>query len=77
MATLQDLRSKYNFTGGSYEPKPDCKFCNGTGEKKLKCSDRHTFCICLFIDHEHSDFAGDSLGEAAKIALGELRNKLK
>lgn len=69
---LEELRNKYKFQGGQYEPKPDCKFCNGTGERKLKHRDTFTFCICLFVDHSMSDFAGDSLSKIAK----ELKEKL-
>ena len=71
MSVLTKLREKYKFNGGSYEPKPDCKFCKGTGEKPLK-NGKLTFCICLYIEHDLSDFAGDSLAELAKKLKKEM-----
>lgn len=71
MATLTELRAKFGFKGGSYDPKPDCKFCKGTGEKTLK-SGKTTFCICLFVGHDMSDLAGETLAATAK----KLRNEL-
>lgn len=71
MATLRELQAKYNLTGGNYEPKPGCKFCHGTGEKKRK-DGKLTFCICLFVEPSLSDFAGDSLSALAKKELAKL-----
>lgn len=71
MATLNELRSKYGFEGGNYEPNPQCKFCRGSGERTSKAGLR--FCICLFVEHSLSDFAGDSLSQVAK----KMRNKHK
>ena len=63
---LRELRQKYRLEGGKYEPKPDCKFCNGTGERTVKATGELTFCICLFVAPEMSDFAGESLGAVAR-----------
>ena len=73
MATLAELRTKYKFDGGKYEPKSDCKFCGGTGEKKLKNREGSTFCICLFVGHEESDFIGDALAETATRLLKGMK----
>lgn len=67
MSKLNELRTKYGFTGGAYEPNPNCKFCKGAGERMLKTKPpRMNFCICLFVHHSVSDFAGTSLGETAR-----------
>lgn len=66
MSRLAELREKYNLEGGKYEPKQGCKFCGGTGERKLKHRDGDTFCICLFVEPSLSDFAGESLAATAK-----------
>lgn len=72
MATLDDLRAKYGFDGGNHDPKPDCKFCSGTGERKVKRTGKDTFCICLFVDHHVSDMVGSTLGDVAKKELAKL-----
>lgn len=73
MSKLEALRQKYGFEGGSYEPKSNCKFCHGTGERKTKSVLRPvTFCCCLFIEHSMSDFAGDSLAKLAADLKQEL-----
>jgi hypothetical protein len=58
--------------GGRYEPNPSCKFCKGTGEKMLK-DGRLTFCICLFVAQDWSDFAGDTLAKTARTILNEMK----
>lgn len=76
MSRLAELKLKYNMQGGKYEPNPSCKFCKGTGEKTLK-DGRLTFCICLFVSPDLSDFAGDSLAETARKILDELPSNPK
>lgn len=66
MTRLKELRVKYGFDGGNYEPKPGCKFCRGSGERRLKNRDEMTFCICLYVDHSVSDIAGDTLASTAR-----------
>ncbi len=71
--TLSELKQKYKLDLAKYEPNPDCKFCSGTGEKPIKSTGKLTFCICLFVAPDMSDFAGESLGKFAK----KLREDLK
>lgn len=72
MSKLAELREKYKLEGGKYEPKADCKFCKGTGERFIKTLSRETFCICLFVAPDMSDFAGESLAKVAKNIREEL-----
>lgn len=72
MSRLAELRAKYGLEGGKYEPKPDCKFCGGTGERKLRHRDGGMFCICLFIEPSLSDFAGETLAATAKMLREEM-----
>lgn len=72
--TLAELKAKYGIERAKYEPKHDCKFCNGTGERVTKHG-LQTFCICLFVAHEASDFVADGLAETARRVLRELRNE--
>ena len=74
-SVLARMRAKYGFTGGKYEPKPDCKFCKGAGERKVKTARGETFCICLYVDPVMSDFAGESLGATARKLREELESK--
>ncbi len=63
--TLAELKTKYGLgDGAKYEPKDDCKFCKGVGERYKDGVGK--FCICLYVDHSMSDFAGDGLSELAK-----------
>lgn len=75
MSRLQELRAKYRLEGGKYEPKPDCKFCKGTGERLVKATGQQTFCICLYVAPELSDFAGESLGKVARDLESKLSNQ--
>lgn len=71
--TLEELKAKYSLgDGAKNEPKSWCKFCDGKGERFNKNSNRMQFCICLFVDHAMSDFAGDSLSATAKKLKSEL-----
>jgi len=72
MSRLQELRQKYHLEGGKYEPKPDCKFCKGTGERTIKTTGNLTFCICLFVAPEMSELAGTTLGAAARGMKDEI-----
>lgn len=85
MATLTELKAKYQLDRAKYEPNPHCKFCKGTGEKPLKRTRKniitgeeqpeprtHTFCICLFVEHDASDEIGDMLGHFASQKLREM-----
>lgn len=71
--TLAELKQKYNLgDGAQYEPFKDCTACKGTGEKFVKKQNRHTFCACLYIDHEFSNEAIGMLSEFAKRELAKL-----
>lgn len=68
MSKLQELKQKYNLgKGAQYEPKTDCKFCNGTGERP-----NNRFCICLYVSPELSEFAGETLAKTAKKLMEEF-----
>lgn len=49
-----------------HDPKSDCKFCGGTGERFIKKSDITTCCICIFVDHGWSEQLGTQIGEFAR-----------
>ena len=73
--TLEQLKIKYCLSDGAKnEPKADCRFCKGTGEKLVKRLNCLTFCICLFVDHEASDDIGQSLADFAKRQLEKLND---
>lgn len=72
MATLSEIKAKYNMIGGNYDPNPACKFCNGSGEKIVKRTGKLTFCICLFVDHSASDDIGTLLGKFATDQLKRM-----
>ena len=76
MPILAEMRQKYRLEGAKYEPNPECKFCQGAGERPLKHREGMTFCICLFVNHEMSDFAGDSLAATAKKLKSELLRRV-
>lgn len=72
--TLAELKSKYNLgDGAKHEPKADCRFCRGTGEKIVWRTGKLTFCICLFVDHDASDDVGEMLATTAK----NIREQMK
>ena len=64
------VREKYSTS--NYDPKADCPFCAGTGEKERKIIDGEMCgggpCICIFVDHEDdaSTKIGRSLGTWAR-----------
>lgn len=70
--TLAELQEKYGFDGGNYDPKPDCRFCKGTGEKYVPKLKRSTFCICLFVSHDICEDAGLAIGKVAKEELKRM-----
>lgn len=75
MATLSELKTKYGLGDGAiYEPYGGCKFCRGSGERTTK-SGKMSFCICLYVDHDLSNFAGESLGETARKIKEEWTGK--
>lgn len=64
MSVLEQMRRKYGFSGGKYEPNPGCAFCSGTGERKRK-NGKMDFCVCLFVNHAFSDDVGRGLASVA------------
>lgn len=74
MSKLSELKQKYQFTTDDlHEPNPECKFCKGEGERIIKSRpDEVTFCICIFVDHDMSDLAGDLLSQFARKMLDEM-----
>ncbi len=71
--TLAELKLKYKLDRAKREPKADCKFCQGVGERPIKSRpNEKTFCICLFVDHVASDEIGASLSEFAKQKLDAM-----
>lgn len=74
--TLTELKNKYNLTDSAkFEPKSNCKFCTGTGERTIKSTNKLVFCICLFVDHSDSDWVGTELSSIASKHLKGLRKK--
>lgn len=55
----------------THDPKPDCVFCHGTGEKWVKKHNQGYPCICIFVDHEYSEELGTMIGQTAKTILKE------
>lgn len=55
----------------NFPPKPDCRFCKGTGKRYIKKLDFETVCICLFVNHEHCEELGLALGRTASKILKE------
>lgn len=73
VTTKEDLQSKYpDFKAIKYDPKPNCKFCKGTGERQLPGL-RLAPCICACVDHDMSDLAGETLGKVSKDELAKMR----
>ncbi len=71
MSTLAELREKYQFTGGKYEPWTGCPYCKGTGERRTKSAlTPVTFCVCLFVSFESVVAVQESLAKAALDVLG-------
>lgn len=74
---LPRLIEKYQLTSENlHEPNPSCKFCKGQGERPIKSrpGEMH-FCVCLFVDHDMSDLAGEMLGEFAKKQLAKMKER--
>lgn len=71
--TKDELQAKYpNFKAIKFDPKPDCKFCKGTGERPLPGL-RLAPCICACVDHSVSELAGDTLAKVARDELAKMK----
>lgn len=69
---LAELKLKHGCESARNEPKPDCRHCQGIGERPIRSGRRKgdmVPCICLFVDHKASDEIGTSLGQFAKRQL--------
>jgi len=63
-ASRQDyLKQKYPTS--NFPPKPDCKFCGGTGERSLR-SGRKVACICLFVEHSAAEEVLETMSDLAR-----------
>lgn len=65
--TLEEVRQRW--PKANYAPRADCKYCDGTGERKKKPG---LPCICIFVSHDLCDFAADSLAATARKIREEL-----
>lgn len=71
--TKGELQAKYpDFKAIKYEPKADCKFCKGDGERSLPGL-RFAPCICACVDHSVSTLAGETLGKVARDELAKMK----
>lgn len=68
MTTLGDLKKKYpDRPSMKFDPKPDCKYCHGTGERKTTNKDYPiTVCICVYVDHGVCEEMQDALNKVAR-----------
>lgn len=57
--TLEEIRLK--FPRANYAPRENCKFCQGTGVRRVTLP-----CICIFVSHDMCDFAAELLSETVK-----------
>ena len=70
--TKEELQKKWpNFKAIKHDPKDNCKFCKGVGERGLR-DGRLVVCICACVGHEFSDIAGDALSKVARDGLEKL-----
>ena len=69
--TLQEWKEKHPSLTLKYEPKKDCKFCNGTGMKYVKKLDSYSACICNYVQHDFCEEAGKMLSDLAKKELAK------
>ena len=77
--TNEELKTKY--PDSHYAPDPNCKYCNGTGEKKIHIAksefneekDIISPCICIFVEHEFAIKIAPVLGNWAHEQLIGLK----
>lgn len=74
-----ELKQKYCIESDNiHDPNPNCRFCNGPGEKVIKRGrrkDELIFCVCIFVHHSLSNMAGEMLSEFAKSKLAEIESR--
>jgi len=70
----QNLRDKFPNVKFKRPPKPDCRFCKGTGIRFVKKQNRETFCICTFVSHDFCEEAGLLLAKTAKRLREEMNS---
>jgi hypothetical protein len=63
IVSFEEIRKKYSDC--NYEPRDNCKYCNGTGiiHKKTFNIDGDFPCICIFVQHDLTDLAQNILNE--------------
>jgi hypothetical protein len=66
---LDKLKEKYPHHKIKYEPKSDCDYCSGTGERRVVAG--ITLCACTCVDHEHAEWF---MGALHKIAIEGKRD---
>jgi len=74
MSVMEKLKKKYPGVNFNHNPNPECKFCKGSGERKIKRTGKLTFCICTFVDRSFSNEAGKALGEFARRELDKIKS---
>lgn len=77
MSDIESLKKKY--LRSKYPPDPECKFCNGNGERfieNVSLVDNKPIgwkpCVCIFVSHDMAEVVGELLSQAAKRALEDL-----
>ena len=67
MTTRVDiLRLHSGWTDTHHDPKPDCKWCHGTGERHPTLTNGKKIvspCICMFVEHEWVETAQDLINQ--------------
>lgn len=66
-----DLKEKYPTS--HYNPKPDCKHCGGSGERKTKGG--LAPCICIFVSHDIAEDIGSAIGQFAREELEKMNKE--
>lgn len=69
MTTLDEIQKRY--PKAKYAPRPNCKFCDGTGIR----TKINSCCICIFVDPDFCDDAAKMISEHARTQLNNLRRE--
>lgn len=68
--TLEEKKAQFPHLKFNYEPKKDCKYCNGKGLKR-----NNNWCICLFVRHDFCEEAGKMVSEFARKELNRMKEE--